>query len=113
MSTDPKSHTSTPVALSTDLNDPRAIPYFLWDDPMTVAELKERLATASPPEKTRLLAKVLREARDTEVWKFTSLPEVLAQWPQLVPQLGRRRGFWEFLIGSWRQQGLLHEEHAR
>lgn len=105
--------TSAPVPLSANLDDPQAVPYFLWDQPMSVAELKHRLTTASQPERARLLGKVLREARDTEVWKFTSLAEVLTQWPQLVPHLGRRRGFWEYLIGSWRQQGLLHEEHAR
>lgn len=50
--------------LSTDLSSPQSIPYFLWDEPMTVAEFKSRLQTASMAEQTRLLAKMLREARD-------------------------------------------------
>src|SRR5204862_1563664 len=36
------------AALSSDLDDPSAVPYFLWDEPMTVAELRARLRTASP-----------------------------------------------------------------
>ncbi len=65
--------------LSTDLEMPSAVPYFLWDEPMTVAELKRRLAEASAAERMRLLSKILREARDTDVWKFTTPEEVAAQ----------------------------------
>jgi hypothetical protein len=95
------------VMLSSDLGSPDSIPYFLWDEPMTVAEFRERLQTASTAEQTRLLAKLLREARDTDVWQFTSPAEVWRRWPALAPQLGRRRGFWEFLLGHWREGGLL------
>jgi hypothetical protein len=42
-----------PTRLSTDLDDPNAVPYFLWDDPLTVAELKRLLAIASEPERNR------------------------------------------------------------
>ena len=55
------------VSLSTDLNDPSAVPYFLWDEPLTVAEFRRRLTTSAPAEQIRLLAKLLREARDTEL----------------------------------------------
>jgi hypothetical protein len=93
--------------LSTDLERPDAIPYFLWDEPMSVAELERRLATASAPEKVRLLGKILREARDTDVWRFTSVSEVVDLWPELTRHLGRRRRFWEFLLEGWRRQGIL------
>ena len=53
--------TGVPVGpLSTDLGDPEAVPYFLWDEPMTVRELQARLAGASEPERARLLGKPLR-----------------------------------------------------
>lgn len=93
--------------LSTDLADPTAIPYFLWDEPMSVAQLKERLRTASHPERVRLLGKILREARDTDVWEFTSLDEILKLWPELRLHLGRRRSFWEFLFKRWQIEGSL------
>lgn len=95
------------VALSSDLDDEGAFPYFLWDEPMTLRALRERLATASQAERRRLLGKILREARDTDVWRFTTPREVLADWPGLAPHLGRRRGFWEYLLGRWRAQGLV------
>ncbi len=95
------------VRLSSALGDPDAIPYFLWDEPMTVASLRERLRTSSGSERIRLLATVLREARDTDVWRFTTVDEVVALWPALERHLGRRRRFWEFLLGKWKELGLL------
>ena len=79
---------------------------------MTVAELKRRLAEASAAEQTRLLSKILREARDTDVWKFTTPEEVGRRWNELAPQLGRRRGFWEFLLQRWREEKLIGEREA-
>ncbi len=95
------------VQLTTQLDDPEAIPYFLWDDPMTMRELRARLDSASPPERARLLGKILREARDPDVWRFTTPEEVAARWSELAPHLGRRRAFWEYLLGAWRRHGLL------
>lgn len=98
-----------PVALSTQLDRDEVVPYFLWDQPMTVAELKRRLASASPPERLRLLAKILREARDPDVWRFTTPQAVLACWDDLSRHLGRRRVFWEYLLERWRADGLIRE----
>jgi hypothetical protein len=95
------------IMLSTDLGSPESIPYFLWDEPMTVAEFRERLHTGSTAEQTRLLAKLLREARDTDVWQFISPVEVWQKWSAIAPQLGRRRNFWEFLLSHWQKEGLL------
>jgi hypothetical protein len=53
----------------------------------------------------RLLGRILREARDPDVWRFTTPAEVIAEWPVLQRYLGRRRAFWEFLLGRWRQGG--------
>jgi hypothetical protein len=95
------------VSLSTDLANPSAVPYFLWDEPLTVAEFRRRLTTASPAEQIRLLAKLLREARDTDVWNFTSPEEVWRKWADLSRHLGRRRKFWEFLLDRWQKEGLI------
>ena len=101
------------VPLSTDLDDPEAFPYFLWDEPMTVRELRQRLGSAARGERIRLLARVLREARDTEVWKFTTPGEVSRLWTELSRHLGRRRAFWEFLLGTWQQQGRIDFDPSR
>jgi hypothetical protein len=95
--------------LSTALDDPSAVPYFLWDEPMSVAALRHRLQFGSPEERIRLLAKVLREARDTDAWKFTTPRDVLRQWSEISIQLGRRRAFWDFLLRHWQRAGLLNE----
>jgi len=100
------------VLLSTDLSDLKAIPYFLWDEPMTVAEFRKRLRTASTAEQTRYLAKLLREARDTDVWKFVTPAEVWQRWPSIAPQVGHRRAFWEFLFAHWQREGLLEHPQA-
>lgn len=84
--------------LTADLDQPNSVPYFLWDEPMTVAELKRKLASASEAERMRLLGKILREARDTDVWKFTTPAEVRRNWANLSRFLGRRRAFWEFCL---------------
>lgn len=98
----PKGH-----PLSTDHDSPDAYPYFLWDDPMTNAELRERLRTASHEERTRLLGKILREARDDEVWRYVTPQEFVDRWDELARHLGRSRSFWEYLLGSWKRMGLV------
>ena len=93
--------------LSSSLDDPGSVPYFLWDEPMTVAELNDRLRHSSDPERVRLLGKILREARDTEAWRFTTPESVARDWKALSLHLGIRRAFWEFLFKSWVEQALL------
>lgn len=93
--------------LTADFRRPDSIPYFLWDAPMTVDELKLKLASASGEERLQLLGKVLREARDTDVWSFTTPQTVLKCWDQIEPYLGRRRKFWTFLMRQWQELGLI------
>ncbi|MEA2329582.1 MAG: hypothetical protein QOE68_4541 [Thermoanaerobaculia bacterium] len=94
------------VALTTDLSRDESIPYFLWDEPMTMRELRKRLEL-SEADRIRLLGKILREAREQDVWLFTTVEEIVGRWDQLERYLGRRRDFWQFLLGRWREQGLL------
>jgi hypothetical protein len=90
-----------------DLTRPDAVPYFLWDEPMTIDQLRERLAQAPEEVRVRLLGKILREARDPDVWRFVTPADVVRLWPKLVRQLGRRRPFWEFLLARWQEAGLV------
>lgn len=82
-------------------------PYFLWDEDITIDELRSVLAGADDPRRDRLLGKMLREARDIDVWQFVTPAEVARSLPRLGRRLGRRRAFWEFLIEGWREDGLL------
>ncbi len=93
--------------MTIDLDRSNVRPYFLWDEDLSIAELRERLAGPDPKERLRLLAKLLREARDIDVWKFVTPQEVAEALPAIVRRLGRRRRFWEFLIQGWREDGIL------
>lgn len=98
--------------LSTNLDSDSAVPYFLWDEPLTVAELKLKLASASKEERMRFLGKILREARDTDVWKFTTPQFVWGNWAEIEKYLGRRRAFWRFLFERWQAEDLIEKRQS-
>lgn len=93
---------------SPDVLDPEAVPYFSWDIPATNTTIWAVLADGSEPDRLYWMARILREARYDDVWAYVKLREdVLPRFDALLPLLGRRRAFWEFLIGAWRRQGVL------
>jgi hypothetical protein len=91
--------------LTTDLSQGDRRPYFLWDEDISVDELRGLLRSDDEYERHRLLGKMLREARDIDVWEFVTPLEVARVLPVLGRRLGRRRAFWEFLIEGWRSDG--------
>lgn len=93
--------------LGTDLEDPDTRPWFLWDEDVSVRELRAILAAEDHPRWVELAAKVLREARDDQVWLFLRPERVAARYPDLAPRLGRRRAFWDYLLRAWRRHGLV------
>jgi hypothetical protein len=100
-------HTFLVRPLTLDLTQGSLRPYFFWDEDLSVDELRARLSGDDQRERFRLLAKLLREARDIDVWRFVTPEEVAEALPRIQARLGRRRGFWEFLIEGWRADGLL------
>jgi hypothetical protein len=84
-----------------------ARPYFLWDEDVSIDELRAVLAGPDGPVRDRLLGKMLREARDLDVWSFVRPAEVARVIDRLERRLGRRYRFWKFLIDGWRADGLL------
>lgn len=93
--------------LSTDLQDAAARPYFLWDEDTTVAELRSAIEYAEPEEWARLVGKVMREARDADVWHFVTPRAVWERRALLDRYLGRRRAFWNYLLDGWHADGYL------
>lgn len=81
-------------------------PYFLWDEDVSIAELRAELAIPGP-RRDQLLGKMLREARDLDVWSFITPIEVSRELPRLKRRIGRRYDFWRFLIDGWIRDGLL------
>ncbi len=93
--------------LSTDLDDPDARPYFVWDEPITMRDLRRKLASPDPDERALWMARVMREARYQDVWKLVRLADVLPLLSRIEPRLGRARAFWRWLIDGWREDGLV------
>jgi hypothetical protein len=79
---------------------------------MTVEELRQRIREGSQAERVRLIGKLLREARDSEAWLFTTPEFVAENWKAISLHLGRRRAFWTFLLRSWSNQGRLDVDWA-
>lgn len=96
------------MVLSTDLTDPDAVPYFLWDEPITMGELRRRLASGDAETRARWAGKVMREARYDETIALLPLAQILADYPLIRRHLGRRRRFWDYLLDEWRALGLVH-----
>jgi|SRR5688572_6058089 hypothetical protein len=93
--------------LTTDMRRSDLRPYFLWDEDVSIAELRAVLAGPDGFRKDQLFGKMLREARDLDVWEFVTPTDVARALPRLERRVGRRMGFWTFLIEGWRRDGLL------
>lgn len=94
-------------ALTTDMTKGDLRPYFLWDEDVSIDELHQILADPDGPRRDQLLGKMLREARDIDVWHFVRPVEVARVLHRLRRRLGRRYAFWNFLIEGWRSRDLL------
>jgi hypothetical protein len=94
-------------SLTVDLTEGAKRPYFLWDEDVSIDELKGIMLAGPEPDRLRLMGKMLREARDLDVWTFVAPRDVALALPALGRRLGRRRAFWEFLINGWRDDGIL------
>jgi hypothetical protein len=93
--------------LSTDLNDAAARPYFLWDEALTLGEFRDRIARGDADERARYVGKLMREARDRDVWSFISPQKAWELLPQVERYLGRRRAFWRYLLEAWHRDGYV------
>lgn len=90
-----------------DLSRDDIVPYFMWDYRYTVGQIREMLATGEESKKIWLMAKILRDARYADVWKFITLEDFLAYRERLLPRLGRERKFWEFMYTQWLAHGIV------
>ena len=93
--------------MTADMNDLDRRPGFLWDEGLSIRDMQRCISEGDDADRIPLLAKILREARDDQVWHFTTVQQIMDAWPRISPRLGRRRGFWEFLFDAWKRQGLV------
>lgn len=104
---------STIQSLATGLAHDDEVPYFMWDYGHTVGQIREILASNDEQQRLWIMAKILRDARYADVWKFFSVKEFLAQRKNLAGRLGRQQPFWEFMHRRWVKQGFIPDaEHS-
>jgi hypothetical protein len=78
--------------LTTDMTRRDLRPYFLWDEDVSIGELQQILAGTESPRRDQLLGKMLREARDIDVWQFVRPAEVAGALERR--RIGRRYAFY-------------------
>ena len=93
-----------------DVSNDETIPYFMWDYRYTVGQIKNKLAKGNESERIWLMAKIMRDARYCDVWKFISLQDFLKYRDQLMARLGKMKGFWQFLYSKWVTYGIVQDD---
>ncbi|MCI0697419.1 hypothetical protein L0337_36105 [candidate division KSB1 bacterium] len=93
-----------------DVSRDDVVPYFMWDYQYTVGDIKKMLAEGDENQRLWLMAKIMRDARYSDVWKFISLQDFLKYRERLMQgRLGWKKGFWEFLYSSWIKYGIVKD----
>ena len=84
-----------------------SIPYFAWDRNWTTGQIKERLSTTDKKQRYACVSWILREAAFEDVWQFLTPRTVYELMPYISDNLGRKKIFWAYIIGKWRELGKL------
>lgn len=93
--------------LTRDLDHDEGIPYFLWSEETTVEELRSILSSNDNPERVIYVARLLRDGKISDVWKFLTPQEVADAFDDVSLHLGRKKAFWAFLLSVWRKHGVI------
>jgi len=84
-------------------------PWFLWSVELTEEGFRERLRDDDAAIRAQWQGLLMREARWHEVWQYLRLRDVLENCDNIQRHLGRKRGFWVWLLDGWRKDGLLDD----
>ncbi|HOK41548.1 MAG TPA: hypothetical protein PLD27_10975 [bacterium] len=93
--------------LTNDINDENKIPYFMWDYFLTNREIKEILKSDDENKKIWLIAKILRDAKFTDIWKLVDKKVLLKYWDKIYLRLGQQKQLWKFVIDKWFEYGFI------
>lgn len=67
-----------------------------------------RVRDPDPAIRALWIARIMREARYRDVWRFVSLRDILPIYAHIRRHLGRARRKWDYLIEGWQRDGLIH-----
>lgn len=75
-------------------------PYFLWDYDLTEDQVRAILRGPNDFDRRWLLARILEHAKFEDAWKYTSLKQVISEFPHL-----KMRPFiksaWQNALQAW------------
>ena len=93
--------------MKSKLLDDSSVPYFAWDRNLSVGAIKDLIGAGSGFEWNRTASWIMREAAFADVWQFLRPDQVRESFSDLEPMLGRRKEFWQYIIGKWHELGKL------
>ena len=82
--------------------------YFCWTEGTTADEFRAHIQSDDERVRLQAMGRLFREARTRDVWAFVTPQEVADSLDRLLPTLGRRRDFWRYIIGKWRELGKIN-----
>lgn len=87
------------------LVDPQGRPYFLWDLDLDLASFERLLGHPDREVRAYFVAKLMRQAKPDDVFRFVSRGDLLELWPETERYLGNTRDFWRWLLVEHDRQG--------
>lgn len=82
------------------LCDAQGRPTFLWDNDLTLSELKARLVSPDVEVRAYWIGTVMRQAKPDDALTLVAVSEMREHWPKLARYLGRERPFWEWYLAQ-------------
>jgi hypothetical protein len=82
------------------LCDVQGRPYFLWDCNVTLAALRDHLASPDDERKAYWLAKIMRQAKPDDAIVIAGIAEMRRLWSRIERTLGKQRDFWAWYL-AW------------
>lgn len=82
-------------------------PSFLWDRDIDPERFRAVVNDVGCKQHDAWLALLLREAKPSDVWSWTTPQHVGLHLERLAPKLGKKRDFWLWLFEGWRRHGLV------
>lgn len=90
------------------LTDLKGRPYFLWDCKLTRVQFEKHIQKSENAEvRAYFAAKLLRQAKPDDVFLFLTPQEIADLWEDMLPYLGRKKDFWDWLLNILTRQGYV------
>ncbi len=70
----------------------------MWDNDVTLAELRGHLAADDEDRRAYWLAKLMRQAKPDDAIVLGGVHEMRRLWPRIAHALGRTREFWAWYL---------------